>query len=131
MTLTDACAPAVTVVDDDPWALDVLLRAARSWRFDCQGARNAEEAVEVLAKTPTPVVVTDLRMPGLGGIWLVRQIQERWPDIGVIVVTAGHDTEAAIECLNAGAYRYFLKPINLDEFRHALEATLHTWQLTR
>ena len=47
------------------------------------------------------------------------------------VITAGQDSDAAIKCLNAGANRYFLKPIKLDEFRHALESTMHTYQLQR
>ena len=51
------------------------------------------------------------------------RIRRRWPRIAIIVITAGQDTDAAVDCLNAGAYRYFLKPIKLDEFRHALEAT--------
>jgi response regulator RpfG family c-di-GMP phosphodiesterase len=124
-------AMSVTVVDDEPWALDVLVRAARSWNYTCQSANCAEEAVRLLERTKTPVVVTDLRMPGKGGVWLVRELQRRWPEIGVIVVTAGDDSAAAIECLNGGACRYFLKPINLDEFRHALDATLRTYQLER
>jgi response regulator RpfG family c-di-GMP phosphodiesterase len=120
---------SVTVVDDEPWALDVLVRAAKSWNYDCQKANCAEDAVRLLERQPTPVVVTDLRMPGRGGIWLVQELRKRWPEIGVIVVTAGDDSAAAIECLNAGASRYFLKPINFDEFRHALESTLRTHEL--
>ena len=120
---------AVTVVDDEPLALDVLVRAARSWNFECQSAPNAEEALELIARRPTPIVVTDLRMPGQGGVWLVREMQKRFPDIGIIVVTAGDDSDAAIDCLNAGADRYFLKPIKLDEFHHALETTLETYRL--
>src|SRR5207244_3325733 len=81
----------VTLVDDEPHALDVLVRAARSWDFDCQAAANAEEAVALLERQPTPIVVTDLRMPGRGGVWLVREIQKRWPDTSIIVVTAGQD----------------------------------------
>src|SRR5262249_59924797 len=119
----------VRVVDAEPLALDVLVRAARSWRYECQAAATAEQALQLLEKRLTPVVVTDLRMPGRGGVWLVREIQRRWPEIGIIVVTAGDDSEAAIECLNAGAHRYFLKPIRLDEFQHALETTLQTYQL--
>src|SRR5436190_8782762 len=114
----------VTLVDDEPYALDVLESAARSWRFDCQSAQSAEQALELLEKSPTPLVVTDLRMPGRGGVWLVREIQKRWPEIAIIVLTAGHDTDAVAQCLDAGAHQYFLKPIKLDEFRHALEATL-------
>src|SRR5262249_48511083 len=47
------------------------------------------------------------------------------------VLTANCDNNSTIECLNAGAHRYFLKPVNLDEFRHALTTTLHTFQLER
>jgi putative two-component system response regulator len=117
---------SVTLVDDEPTALDVLTRAARSWSFETQGANSAEQAVRLLEQRLTPVVVTDLRMPGRGGVWLVREVQRRWPEVAVIVVTAGHDTDAVSECLSAGALHYFLKPINLDEFRHALETTLRT-----
>ncbi len=118
----------VTLVDDEPCALDVLVRAAQSWHFDCQAARTAEEAVALLEQNLTPVVVTDLRMPGRGGVWLVREIQRRWPLVSVIVVTAGQDVDAVAQCLEAGAHHYFLKPIQLDEFRHALEATLRAYR---
>jgi response regulator RpfG family c-di-GMP phosphodiesterase len=112
------------VVDDEPAARDVLVRAARSWDFACQAAASAEEAIGLLEERPTPVIVTDLRMPGRGGLWLVREIQKRWPDASVIVVTAGQETDAAAQCMDAGAQHYFLKPINFDEFHHALKATL-------
>jgi putative nucleotidyltransferase with HDIG domain len=121
----------LTVVDDEPSALDVLVRAARSWRFECQAACNAEQALQMFEKSPTPIVVTDLRMPGRGGVWLVRQIQERWPDVSIIVVTAGQDDDAVNQCLHAGAHHYFLKPIKLEEFRHALEATLRSHVIQR
>ncbi|MCC6420381.1 MAG: response regulator [Gemmataceae bacterium] len=127
----DQTGTAVTVVDDEPAALDVLVRAARAWEFNCQAARSAEQALLLLEQRLTPVVVTDLRMPGRGGVWLIREIQRRWPEVSIIVITAGHDTDAVSECLNAGAHHYFLKPINLDEFRHALEATARGYVLRR
>src|SRR5437879_312685 len=94
---------AVTVVDDEASGQDILVRAARSWRYECQAAASAEQALELLEQNPTPIIVTDLRMPGRGGVWLVTEIRRRWPDAAVIVVTAGHDTESAEECLKAGA----------------------------
>jgi putative two-component system response regulator len=114
---------SVTVVDDEPMAQDVLVRAARSWDYQCQTASTAEQALELLEHSPTPIVVTDLLMPGRGGLWLVQEIRRRWPDIGVIVLTAGHNPEGAEECRRAGAHHYFFKPIKLDEFRHVLETT--------
>src|SRR5262245_5017076 len=121
----------VTLVDDEPAALDVLIRAARAWQYDCQAASTAEQALLLLEQRLTPVVVTDLRMPGRGGVWLVREIQRRWPEVSVIVITAGQDVDAVSECLSAGAHHYFLKPINLDEFRHALEVTSRSYRLQR
>jgi response regulator RpfG family c-di-GMP phosphodiesterase len=121
----------VTVVDDEPYARDVLIRAAQSWHYECQGAASAEHALRLLEERPTPVVVTDLRMPGRGGVWLVREIQRRWPDVSIIVITAGHETDAVEQCLAAGAHHYFLKPIKLDEFRHVLETTLRDYHTRR
>src|SRR5437868_1118889 len=97
----------VTVVDDEPSARDVLVRAARSWDFGCQAAASAEEAIKLLEERPTPVVVTDLRMPGHGGVWLVREIFRRWPDASVIVVTAGHEADGLAQCMDAGAHHFF------------------------
>src|ERR1700676_2154455 len=94
---------SVTVVDDEPVAQDVLIRAAKSWHYRCQAASTAEQALELLEKHLTPIVVTDLRMPGRGGVWLVREVRRRWPQVSIIVVTAGDDAEEAHECLSAGA----------------------------
>jgi response regulator RpfG family c-di-GMP phosphodiesterase len=119
---------AVTVVDDEPVVRDVLVRAARSWSYDCQAADSAEQALEVLAHRPTPILVTDLRMPGQGGVWLVREVRRRWPEMAIIVLTAGQDGAAARQCLEAGADLFFVKPVKLDEFHHALERTRQAHQ---
>jgi response regulator RpfG family c-di-GMP phosphodiesterase len=113
----------VTLVDDEPHSLDVLARATKSWDFECQTAASAEEALSLIERCPTPVVVTDLRMPGRGGSWLVGEIQRRWPETSIIVLTAWQDEVALAECLQAGAHYFFLKPIKLDEFRNALRVT--------
>jgi response regulator RpfG family c-di-GMP phosphodiesterase len=122
-------AVAVTVVDDEPMAQDVLVRAARSWDYPCQTAGSAEQALQLLERNLTPLVVTDLRMPGRGGLWLIREIRRRWPQVGIIVLTAGHEPEATAECLEAGAHHYFFKPIKLDEFRHVLQTAWRTYHL--
>lgn len=116
----------VTVVDDEPYAQDILVRAARSWNYDPQAASSAEQALALLETHHTPIVVTDLRMPGRGGVWLIQEIRRRWPHTRIIVITAGHETDSASQCLDAGADHYFFKPIRLDEFRHALETACRT-----
>jgi response regulator RpfG family c-di-GMP phosphodiesterase len=125
----DVLANTITVVEDEPLAQDVLVRAARDWNYEAQAASTAEQALQLLEQRRTAIVVTDLRMPGKGGVWLVREIMKRWPRTGVIVITAGDDEDSAMQCLEAGAQRFFLKPIRLEEFRHALETTLRAYFL--
>jgi putative two-component system response regulator len=121
--IDDWATMTVTVVDDEPVVQDVLVRAARSWNYDCQAAATAEQALELLERRLTPIIVTDLRMPGQRGVWLVREVRRRWPDVSIIVLTAGQDQDAARQCLDAGADHFFVKPVKLDELRHALERT--------
>ncbi|MBI3823689.1 MAG: response regulator [Planctomycetes bacterium] len=121
----------VTLVDDEPAALDILMRAAKSFHFDCQTATTAESALEMLERQPTPLVVTDLCMPGNGGVWLVQEIRQRWPDIDIIVVTVGADEAGLLQCMSAGVQHYFLKPVHIDEFHHALQATWYSQQMRR
>jgi putative two-component system response regulator len=70
-------------------------------------------------------------MPGKGGVWLVKEIRRRWPDVAVVVVTAGQDEDAANACICAGAHHYFIKPVKLDEFYHVLEVARRTYQLEK
>jgi putative two-component system response regulator len=125
----DPNAITVTVVDDKPFLQDILVRMASSWHYNCQTANSAEQAVELLEKCLTPIVVTDLRMPGRGGVWLVREIRRRWPEVGIIVLTALHDPESADQCRQAAADHYFFKPIKDDEFRHVLQTTWENYRL--
>src|SRR5262249_27891929 len=129
--LKESASRLVTIVDDDPTVRDVLVRSAMLCHYDCQIAVSAEEGLAVLKKRRSPVVVTDLRMPGKGGVWLVQEVRRRWPDVAVIVVTAGEDQEAASACLKAGAHHYFIKPVNLEEFHHVLETARRTYFLER
>lgn len=122
---------SVTLVDDEPFALDILTRAASSFHFDCQSASSAEDALTLLEKKLTPVVVTDLCMPGNGGVWLVQEIQKRWPEVAVIVVTVGAEEEDLTQCLSAGVQHYFLKPIHIDEFHHVLQSTWYSQLIRR
>jgi putative two-component system response regulator len=122
----NALRRCVTLVDDEPSALDVLMHAARSFHFDCQTATTAESALELLERQPTPIVVTDLCMPGMGGVWLVQEIKRRWPHVAIIVVTVGAEDEALMQCLSAGVQHYFLKPVHIDEFHHALQSTWYS-----
>ena len=131
MSENAALRRCVTLVDDEPSALDILSRAASSFHFDCQTATPRRRRIELFERLPTPVVVTDLNMPGMGGVWLVQEIKRRWPNTAIIVVTVGAEDDALLQCMTAGVQHYFLKPVHIDEFHHALQATWYSQLMRR
>jgi putative two-component system response regulator len=108
---------ACLVVDDEPRLRRVLVRLLEGEGFRCQEAGSGVEALKVLESTPVPLVISDLRMPEMDGVALLREIVHRWPDVAVVVVTAVAEVESAVACLQLGALDYVAKPFHLDEVR--------------
>jgi diguanylate cyclase (GGDEF)-like protein len=73
-------------------------------------AANADTAIEILTQTPCEVVIADLRMSGMGGLELLKDVKSSYPDTQVIIVTSYACLESAVEALRAGAYDYLTKP---------------------
>lgn len=115
--------PVVLIVDDEEPTRRILKLNLQD-RYQVLLARNGEEALQQLSQTPADVLVTDMRMPGLSGLDLLRQVHERWPDLPVIVVTAYGTIKNAVEAMRQGAYDYLQKPIKIAELEVLLEKTL-------
>src|SRR2546427_12028620 len=77
------------VVDDEPRLRRVLVRLLEGEGFSCAEAGSGVEALQELEKGPVPLVISDLRMPEMDGVTLLREIITRWPETAVLVVTAG------------------------------------------
>jgi putative two-component system response regulator len=105
------------VVDDEPRLRRVLVRLLEGEGFQCQEAGSGVEALTILERGPVPLVISDLRMPEMDGMSLLREIVSRWPDIAVVLVTAVAEVESAVACLQIGALDYVAKPFHLDEVR--------------
>jgi response regulator RpfG family c-di-GMP phosphodiesterase len=75
------------------------------------------EAIELLERQPIMLIMSDLRMPRMDGIELLRQVRERWPDTAMVMITAVADVEVAVSCLAIGAMDYLTKPFHLEEVR--------------
>ncbi len=115
----------VLVVDDEKSMRDLLSITLEKEGYDVATAAGGEPAIEALRRDPTDVVITDLRMPKVDGLQVLRTAKEISPDMAVIVVTAVASTETAVEAMKLGAYDYITKPFKLDEVslivRNALE----------
>ncbi len=117
----------VWIIDDDRsirWVLEKALAQAqvRPRSFD-----SGDAALQALHDYRPRVLVTDIRMPGIDGLELLARVQERWPDLPVIVITAHSDLDAAVSAYQGGAFEYLPKPFDVDDavelVRRALDST--------
>ncbi len=106
--------PSLLVVDDEPDMVRGLTLVLKEVGEVCT-ARTAEEAMEYIRRNPVDVLLTDVRMPGIGGMSLLEKVKEFRPRIEVIVLTAFGSIESAIDAMKKGAYHYITKPFNNDE----------------
>src|SRR5688572_11062442 len=105
------------VVDDEPRLRQVLVRLMETDGFICSEAANGIEALEAVQRNAFTLVLSDLRMPRMDGIELLRQLRARFPDVAVVMITAVADVEVAVSCLAIGAMDYLTKPFHLEEVR--------------
>src|SRR3989442_12419341 len=105
------------VVDDEPRLRRVLVRLLEGEGFTCSEAGSGPGGLEMMHHDAVPLVISDLRMPQMDGVTLLREIIARWPTTAGIVVTAVAEVESAVACLQLGALDYVAKPFHLDEVR--------------
>jgi len=107
--------PAILVIEDDPGTADALQEVLSADGFSVSLAPRGDEGLARLQSRSFDAVLTDLKLPGLGGIELVRRLHAAEPRVPVIVMTAHGTTETAIEATRCGAYDYLLKPFEMEE----------------
>jgi two-component system nitrogen regulation response regulator GlnG len=105
----------VWVIDDDRSIRWVLEKALENAGLNVRAFDSANEIGELLERQRPDAVVTDIRMPGVSGLELLRTVHERAPEIPVIIMTAHTDLESAVASYRGGAFEYLPKPFDLDE----------------
>jgi DNA-binding NtrC family response regulator len=114
MTNTDV-DPRVLIVDDEAVVRKGIARVLEGQGFSVHLACEGKEALEIMAETPIPLVLLDIKMPGMDGIEVLRRIRATYSDTVVIMIT-GHPTiDSAVECTKLGAVDYLVKPFRVDE----------------
>lgn len=114
----------VLVVDDESYVRESLAALLTRKEFRVQTAASGAQALEGESLDGVDAVVTDLKMPGMSGLELVRELRSRRPRLPVIVLTAHGTVASAVECMRAGAYDYVLKPARPEELLLALDRAL-------
>ena len=114
----------ILVVDDEVNIRGALVTLLEKKGHHVRGAGTGEEALEELEAAPADLVMTDLKMPGIGGMEFLRRLKEKWPETEVVVMTAYGSIDTAVEAMRCGAYDYLAKPIDRERFPIVVEKAL-------
>jgi DNA-binding NtrC family response regulator len=114
----------ILVVDDTPSTLEVLQRNLTAEGYITYTAPGVEEALKLLEGTPVDLVITDLKMPKISGIDLIRHIRENYRNTEVMMITGYATVENAVEAVKSGAEEYLSKPFTNDEIFAAVRRSL-------
>jgi DNA-binding NtrC family response regulator len=104
--------PKILLIDDDEVFLELLLSMNEAQDYDISPLTSAGTALVILSKEPVDLIISDIQMPDMNGDQLFSQVQDLYPDLPVILVTAFGSTEDAIRAVKQGAFHYFEKPLN-------------------
>lgn len=118
-------AEPVWVVDDDSSIRWVLQKALQSAQIPCFSFENPEDLLLQLHSGQQPeVIVSDIRMPQMDGMDLLREVHKHFPDIPVIIMTAHSDLDSAVNAYQSGAFEYLPKPFDIDDAVSLVERAL-------
>jgi putative nucleotidyltransferase with HDIG domain len=117
--------PRIMLVDDEPDLLEVCTESLADMASGIVCASGGLDAVELLRNESFDLIVSDLRMPGVGGLELLRAASGLAPDTDIIVLTGYGTIDSAVECVRLGAVNYLLKPFKVEELRAAVSKALH------
>lgn len=104
----------ILVVDDEPQITRVLRRALASRGYEVQAAADGEEALEIVRSWNPDLVITDLFMPGMGGLEVCRKIRKT-SQVPIIILSVKGEERVKVEALNTGADDYITKPFGMEE----------------
>ncbi|MCP4591346.1 MAG: response regulator, partial [bacterium] len=122
---------SILVVDDAPDTLELIRRNLAAEQYQVFTAPGAVEAIRILDSTPVDLVITDLKMPKVSGLDLVRHVRENLEDTEVMMVTGYPTIEGAVTAVKAGSQDYLTKPFTDEELLAAVRRVLNTLRTRR
>ena len=105
----------VWIIDDDKSIRWVLEKALEQADIPCRVFDSAESIMGLLKKQQPAAIMTDIRMPGIDGLTLLSQVNEAYPELPVIIMTAHSDLDSAVSSYQSGAFEYLPKPFDVDD----------------
>ncbi len=119
----------ILVVDDEESIREFLEIMLKKEGYEITLAEDGLKAKELLAKKSFDMIISDLQMPNMTGIELLKHVKESYPDLVFMMITAFGTTETAVEAMKMGAYDYLTKPFKIDEVRLNIQNALRSKNL--
>lgn len=111
----------ILIVDDEKDFVEMLSLRLKETGEKATPAYSGKECLDILEKEDFDVVILDIRMPGMDGIEVLKEIKKRFPLLEVIMLTGHGTTESAVQGMKLGAFDYLLKPADFEELQEKLE----------
>jgi DNA-binding NtrC family response regulator len=119
----------VLVVDDEEIQADIIANILEKETYTVKKAHSAEEAIKIISKLQFSVLLVDLKMPGIGGLGLLKHCTERGLESKLIIMTAYGTIDTAVEAMKNGAFDYITKPFNKDVLLLNVEKAVNAYSL--
>jgi DNA-binding NtrC family response regulator len=123
--------PQILLIDDEAIALTNLTHVLKREGYDVTACKDGEAGLEALERSDFDLVLTDLKMPGIDGMAVLRQVHASHPDVPVIMITGHATLDSAVEAMKAGAHHYLAKPFRLAEAREVVRSALEMRRIKR
>ncbi len=123
--------PLVLLVDDDPGFGRSCARLLDGWGYDVETVLEGTEAVKRVAERPFDVVLSDINVPGLSGLEILRAVRKTDPLLPVVLMTGGPAVETAREAIEYGALRYLVKPIAPAQLQEVIARAVQSHEVAR
>jgi DNA-binding NtrC family response regulator len=121
----------VLIVEDDPAARHGLEQLVKSWGFIAESAGDGEEALEKVTTFRPAIVITDMVMPRMDGLALLRALPQQGADVTTLLLTAQGTVETAVEAMKEGAYDYLTKPVDIQRLKILLDKIVERLETMR
>ncbi|MCB0265284.1 MAG: response regulator, partial [Calditrichaeota bacterium] len=109
------------LVDDEAIILTLFKSALQAWGYTVDIAEDGKKALQLCNENNYHIMITDLNMPNMDGMALLKRVKSRWPMMEVIVVTGYGTIETAIEAMKMGASDFILKPVNFEQVQFTIK----------
>ena len=121
----------ILLIDDEAIALDNLSHVLEREGHRITACKDGAEGMAALAREDFDLVLTDLKMPGVDGMEVLRQVRQKHTDTPVVMITGHATLDSAVEAMKAGAFHYLAKPFRLAEAREVVKSALELCRVKR